>query len=180
MHNGWVLTLALLPLAGAAGAHPHSYVDQQVQLSIGLDVVDVTAVIVPSSEEGAAIYARLDADGDGTVSPDEASTFGTALVKGMKLLVDGQKVELADADVAVAEAEEVRSGNGAITVTVAAPAGLDQGAAHRILFEVTYGEFSHEWFVQPYYYPDLIEAFETPVLERSPEGRHVAIQLSAP
>jgi hypothetical protein len=177
MHGARVLALALLPLAGVAGAHPHSYVDQQVQLSLGLEEVHVTAVIVPSVEEGAAIYAHLDADGNGIVSPDEASDFGTALLEGMRFVVDGQEVELARAGTRVAGAEEIRSGSGAITVTAAAPVDLDPAAAHQILFEVTYGEFSHEWFVQPFYTPQLVEAFGTPALERSPEGQQVAISF---
>ncbi len=63
-----VATLVLIPLAGAATAHPHSYVDQQVQLSLGLEVVNITAIIVqvhavdaPQGVSGAGAAPRADA-----------------------------------------------------------------------------------------------------------------------
>ena len=180
MWRSVVATLALIPLSSGVGAHPHSYVDQQVQLSLGLDVLDATFVIVPSAEEGEAIFAHLDTDADGTISPRETSDFGAAVLDGTRLEVDRQAVELSEPVVDVAEAEEIRAGTGAITVTASAPLDLAPDSAHQVVFEVTYGEFSHEWFVQPFYYPDFVQAFEIPVLERSPEGQQVVIQLSAP
>ena len=175
-----VATLALISLSSGLGAHPHSYVDQQVQLSMGLDVIDVTMIIVPSAEEGAAIFAHLDSGADGILSPQEATDFGAALINGMRLEVDGQVVGLSEPVAEVAEAEEIRAGTGAIRVKATAPVSLAPDSAHQVVFDVTYGEFSHEWFVQPFYHPDLIKAFENPALERSPEGDQVIVWLSPP
>jgi hypothetical protein len=83
---GW-----LLASSGTAGAHPHSYVDQQALLASSLDAMTVTIRIVPS-------------------------------------LV-----------------EEMSAGLGMIEIAATASFTLARASDHRVTFEISYDELSHDW-----------------------------------
>lgn len=135
---------ALLLMTGAAAAHPHGSVDQQAALVIAPEEVQLVALVLPGTEDGAAILAHLDTDADGAVSQAEAAAFGAELLSGARLEIDGAEVPLADPVVTVDAPEALASGNGVIRVE-ARVAG--SGTVRLALT----GGFGAGWFVQPYF-----------------------------
>ncbi|MFS4438151.1 hypothetical protein ACMA5I_08050 [Paracoccaceae bacterium GXU_MW_L88] len=172
-----VLTAMLVAAPALAAAHPHSYVDQQVQLSLGMDSAQITVVIVPSANEGEAIFAHLDRDGDGAISDAEASAFARAVLDKAALMADGETVKLENAQIAMPEADAIQGGLGPIRLRADAPLALAPDTEHEIAFTIGYEDLSHDWFVQPYYHDDFTAAFPEPGLRRSEDGHEVVITL---
>lgn len=168
----------LLAFSGMAGAHPHSYVDQQALIFVGLDALDLTIRIVPSFEDGAAIFAHIDSDGNGFVSDREAATFGAAVVAKAKLEVDGRKVTLLNSITTVPSMQRVAAGGGVIEVEAQASFALGIGGEHRLVFGIAYEDLSHDWFIQPFFYRGLVEA-SSPVVERTDASNRVGIRFSS-
>lgn len=171
--------LGLLTLAGTAEAHPHSYVDQQAMISVGLDAVVLTVRIVPSFEDGAAIFALIDADGNGVVSDREAAVFGAAVVKRAELEIDGRRFALRAATSTVPSKDRVSTGFGMIEVEAVAPIALGSGSDHRLAFSIGYQEFAHDWLIQPFFYRSFVDATSMRRVERTQSGNRVAIAFSS-
>jgi hypothetical protein len=171
---------AALAIPVTAGAHPHRYIDQQVQLSVGIEAVDMTVVIVPSTQDGAAMYSHIDSDGDGVVSDQEAQAFGADVLAATELTVDGRAFVFAPADVKVPEADAVAKGTAAIIVNASAHVSLAGREAHRLDFGISYEAFSHDWFVQPFIHPDLLENTSSPSVDRTGGEGKVVIRFSSP
>ncbi|WP_159590795.1 DUF1007 family protein [Chelativorans xinjiangense] len=171
---------ALVALPVAAAAHPHSYTDQQVQLSVGLEVADVSVVIVPSTGDGAAIFSHIDLDGDGTASNEEAQAFGADVLATAELTVDGRAFAFTEADVTIPSADEAAKGAGAIVIKASTPISLSEAEAHQVDFGIGYGVFSHDWFVQPFFHPDLIEKTSSRSVDRTKADGKVVIRFNGP
>ena len=170
--------VALAAAAGGAGAHPHTYVDQQVLISIGVETLHAAVVIVPSIEDGASIHDHLDTDGDGAVSPEEAARFGAAVAAAMRLEVDGAARAFGDPVVSVSDASLIRAGSGEIRVEATAAIDLAPRDPHHIAFAITFDAIAHDWFVQPFYHADLSGTFSGPRLNRSAEGDAISVRLT--
>ncbi|MBX4898713.1 hypothetical protein [Rhizobium bangladeshense] len=161
-----------------ASAHPHHYVDQQVHLSIGVNAVELAIVIVPSSQDGAAIFSTIDNNGDGVVSDDEGRIFATNVVSATRLTIDGQAFTFILADVGIPDETTVASGTAAITVNASAELRLADRQAHSVDFSITYEEFSHDWFVQPFLYPNLLGKIAQLEIDRSDRAGKVVVRFS--
>jgi hypothetical protein len=168
----------LLAFSGMAGAHPHSYVDQQALIFVGLDALDLTIRIVPSFEDGAAIFAHIDSDGNGFVSDREATAFGAAVVAKAELEVDGREVTLLNALATVPSIEQLAAGGGVIEVEAQASFALGSGGKHRLVFGIAYEDLSHDWFIQPFFYRGLVDT-GSPVVQRTDTGNRVGIVFSS-
>jgi len=142
----WPLVACLLMSFGTAGAHPHSYVDQQALVSVGSNSVDVTIRIVPSFDNGAAIFAGIDADGNGVVSQGEAAEFAATVIAKARLEVDASTRFT-----------------------------LSNVGEHQVAFEIAYYDFSHDWQVQPFFYTDFAATMTLPTMARSDAGNQVGI-----
>lgn len=173
-----LLFVAALATPVTAGAHPHQYIDQQVQLTVGLETVELTVVIVPSIQDAAAMFAHIDGDGDGAVSLTELQSFGAEVLAGAELTVDDRTLVFTQAVVAVPDAAEVATGTAAITVTASTDVRLAERGAHRVDFVMSYGVFSHNWFVQPFFFPDLLKNTRSPSVDRTADDGTVVIRFS--
>lgn len=163
---------------GSVQAHPHKDIDQQVLLSVGPGAVTAQVRIAPSYTDGAAIFAHIDADGDGKVSASEAAAFGSAVMARASLRVDGLRFEFKSPHVAVPDREWVAAGLGLIEIDATAAINLTARAPHKVDFAMAYDELAHDWFIQPFYYPDLLSALPAQAIERSAAGNSVAIALA--
>ena len=176
----FVRTLAVIAVIGTAvpyaAAHPHATIDQQVQLALGRTQASVTWRIVPSTADGPAMHAHMDANGDGEVDGAERSAFADALAGATEFAVDGARVPLAVSDVALPEREAMEAGAGAIEVRAEASFTLAVGRAHRVTLNVGYEGFSQEWFVQPRYFPDVLDG-GTPEVMRDAGSSAIAIEM---
>lgn len=169
---------ALFLLAGPLAAHPHSKVEQQAILSIGLNRAVLSIRIVPSYDEGAAIFAHLDQDEDGEVSETEAMLFGDALIAKTEFVVDGTEVAFGYLSVKVPDAKIVATGEGMIEVRAEARFPELKSAEPVIRFLIGYEDLSHHWFTQPFNFGDLADAFPHQSIERSEDGTRLMVKLS--
>lgn len=173
------MTVAMLLLcAGTADAHPHDYVDQQALISVGVNSIDLTILIAPSFADGAAIFAHIDTNGNGIVSEDEALVFGAAVVSQAELQVDGGTTALRTANVIVPDRASTSAGTGMITIEAIAAYSLPERGHHRLHFDISYGVFSHDWFVQPFFYRDFVQATASRMVERSVAENRAGIAFS--
>lgn len=165
-------------VAGAVRAHPHENIDQQVLLSVGAGEVIVQIRIAPSYIDGAAIFAHIDADGDGVVSVSEAEEFGSDVMARATLSVDGRRFDFNAPKVSIPAREWVSAGVGLIEVDATAAINIASLSRHRIDFRIGYDEFAHDWFIQPFYYPELMHALPEQSIGRSSSGDRVEIALA--
>jgi len=175
----FMLVTILLVSLGTAGAHPHSYVDQQALLSLGSSTMDVTIRIVPSFDSGAAVFSRIDTDGSDVVSADEAAGFAAAVIAKARLEIDGQTIVFHRATATVPDIDQVSAGFGIIEIEATASFTLAGAGEHQVAFEIAYDEFSHDWQVQPYFYADFAEAMSSRKVARSDMGNQVGILFSS-
>lgn len=162
--------LPLIFIAGTAAGHPHSHVDQQAALSIGLDRASLSIRIVPSHDEGPEILAHIDGDGDGTVSPTEARAFGDAVLSEIQLTVDEAHVSLDNVSVEMPSVAAVSSGTGMIEIRAEATYPELIEAGHTIGMSVSYEELAHDWFIQPYVFRDVQDRYEDVQIDRAADG----------
>lgn len=176
--TGAAVGAAVAATVGTAAAHPHKDIDQQVLLSVGPGEVIVQVRIAPSFTEGAAIFAHIDADGDGAVSESEADAFGADVIANAALKVDGRRFPFNAPRVSVPALEWVAAGLGLIEVDATAAVNLTAVERHRVDFEISYADLAHEWFVQPFYFPELMSALPSQSIERSAAGNRVRIAFA--
>ena len=178
MMKGSLALVGFFLVVEAAHAHPHDSIEQQAALSIGSDVAVLHVRIVPSYAEGGAIHARIDENGDGSVSDDEAYSLGRQVVSRSRLEVDGDEVAFMNLKVDVPDFERTASGLGVIEIKADASIDLGSRGKHDLAFEIVYEEFSDDWFIQPFLYPDLNETMPPESIVRSKGGRRVEILFS--
>ncbi|MCG7522569.1 hypothetical protein [Ruegeria sp. Ofav3-42] len=155
--------LTLIFLAEPLAAHPHSKVEQQVILSIGLDRVALSIRIVPLYEEGEEVFAHLDLDGNGTISEAEALSFGGGMISETDFAIDGSKTVFENLSVTTPDSHSVASGEGMIEAKVDARFPELHSAEHGISFSISYEELLHGWFVQPFFFGEVQKAFRKQV-----------------
>ncbi|MGI9250282.1 MAG: hypothetical protein ACR2PR_03685 [Pseudohongiellaceae bacterium] len=173
-----LLSLFLFVNANTAQAHPHNDVEQQALISIGWDSLALEIRIVPSLDEGAAIYAHIDSNGDGLVSDSEAAVFGAQVLSKARLEVGGDEISLGNPNVLIPNKESVSAGLAVIKIDADASFPPITNARHTVAFEITYEEFSQDWFIQPFFYAPLMEQPTKPSVHRSASGHRVEIKLS--
>lgn len=170
--------VAPLLLAGPLSAHPHSKVEQQAMLSIGLDQAVLNIRIVPSYDEGSAIFAHIDLDGDGKVSATEATQFGEEVLAATELIIDETTATFDNRLVTVPDFQFVAAGEGVIEVKANTRFRKLDSAKHVIGLSVRYEGLSHDWFIQPFFFGNLSEAFPKQGIDRSENGLTLTIRLS--
>ena len=152
-------------LAGAALAHPHSQTDQQAMLSLGLTRIDLALAIVPGTQDGPALAAGLDVDGDGAVSPAEADRFRASLLDGVTLSVDGAPVVLSPDALQLPPLDALAGGTAGLSLRLTGDIALSQAGDHRVDLAVAHGDFG-DWFIQPYLHPDFATGTTAVQIER--------------
>jgi len=160
-----------------ASAHPHENVDQQVHLAIGSDRVVAQVRIAPSYTDGAAIFARIDIDGDGVVSEAEATRFGVDVITDAALSLNGTAVRLRMGAVSVPTRDMAAAGFGVIEIEAVAAIRVADDSTQEIGFEIAYAEIAHDWFIQPFYFAELMTARAVPAIERVPSGDRITVRI---
>lgn len=176
--RGFLAGASLLVVSGAAQAHPHDHVEQQALLSIGLDRVVLQVRIVPSYIEGAAIYAHIDDDGDGHVSDDEAAAFAENVISKTRMTLDANEIAFEPPSVKMPDRKSVSSGLGVIEVDAKTSIELTATETHILAFDIAFEAFSHDWFVQPFFFESLDKAVPSKSVERSESSHGIAIAFS--
>jgi len=163
----------------AAAAHPNGNVDQQVALSLGLETAEVSIVILPSSWYGAALFGQVDRDRDGLASAEEGQALAQVILDQASLSIDGQPVDLSEAQAMIPSRDSLARGMQPIVVVALAQFPPISAGTHVVDFSIAYVAFGHEWSVQPHYDLDLIAAVGTPRMLPSARSNAISIQIQS-
>lgn len=175
----WFQVLVITVLwCKTAYAHPHDDVVQQALLSIGMDKVILSVRIVPSHDEGAAIYAHIDTNKDGVVSTNESNAFAMAVFSKMKLSIDGKPSALKVKSTDVPNYGYVAAGLGVIEIKGNAKIAMAADKKHKLIFETHYEMFTQEWLIQPFFYANLNNSFSGKEIQRSETGKYVEVMFT--
>jgi molybdate transport system substrate-binding protein len=113
-----VLTL-LTP--SMADAHRLDEYLQAARIAVTLDRLTIEMSLTPGVSLADATIARLDGDGDGTITPDEAERYGRVVVADLRASIDGDALALSLRHIDVPTAGEFREGVGTIRLISEAP-----------------------------------------------------------
>jgi hypothetical protein len=130
------LAAAALLLLGARPAHAHR-LDEYLQATtfmVGKDRVRAQIRLAPGVAVLPEVLARIDANADGVLSPDEQRAYAERVLGDLSLAVDGAAVRPRLVSVSVAELALFRDGMGDVVIDFEAdvPPG---GASRRLTFE---------------------------------------------
>lgn len=178
MKQGAALLTSLICIATGAWAHPHSQVDQQVQLIFTLDQIKANITIVPAGASGADIFAQLDTDGDGALSAAETSAVGARVLPDLAGDFDSTPLVFTVDEVKISDRATFLATHGKITISASAGYDPQPPSAHTARFDITFGEFAHDWFVQPYFQQDLADQMSPPQVVRSDTTDAVTVLFS--
>jgi hypothetical protein len=160
-----------------ANAHPHSNVDQQVSLSIGIDKIAIKVFIVPSYIEGSAIFNVLDSNGDCIISKEERMRFGNNVLRRTKLLVNKRFHVFKDPIVSIPNYDQMVSGLGTIIIESSIQGNLAIYNKHELSLNMDFDEFSHDWFIQPFLYQNFNDNFSVNSLNRTKKNSRLIMHF---
>lgn len=117
-----------------AAAHALDQYLQGAQIALAPDGVRVDLRLIPGAQVADRIFALIDVDGDGKVSPAEEQAYARRVLQDVTLEVDGRRASLALTGVQVSSLREMKEGIGAIRLHLAAAAALGAADAHQLIF----------------------------------------------
>jgi hypothetical protein len=120
--------------AATAAAHVLDEYVQAAQIALAPGGVRVELRLTPGVEVAGRVYALIDADGDGQISPSEEGAYARRVLQDIALEVDGRRATLALTGVQFPSRREMREGNGAIRLDLAAEASLGAAGEHQLSF----------------------------------------------
>jgi hypothetical protein len=129
------LLLALLALPSNVFAHrDHQYL-QATLVAIEPDGVRLQINMTPGVAVAEQVITRIDRDGDGAISKNEAPVYAELLKRDLTLRVDGRNLELKLTASEFVPPAELRTGSGIIQMEFAAIFGPLAAGPHRLTFE---------------------------------------------
>jgi len=111
--------------------------DQYLQVAkIGLaqDAVRVELHLIAGVQVADRIFAMIDIDGDGRITPEEEQAYARSVVQDLALEVDGRRVPIALIRTQFPSRSEMNEGVGEITLDLTAQAALGIAGAHQVTF----------------------------------------------
>lgn len=168
-----LILVSSLIMATAANAHPHTDIKQQVLLSVGLQTTNFNIRIMPSYTGGQDIWYQIDTNKDKHISEKEAQAFAERVFDLSVMEMNGVPVKLSNRLANVPKYEDVVSGVGAIKVSANGYYDIktDADEEHKLIIEMHFEDFSHDWHIQPFYYKKFNEAMNNKSIQRL-EGGH--------
>ena len=126
-----VVAAALVVVCASAVVRAHQLDEylQAARLSLGHDRVTVEIDLTPGVTVAQAIIARLDADGDRIIAPEEARAYAESVLSEVLVTLDGRPVGVMLERVEVPSREELRDGVG--TIQLRAGASVAHGGSGR-------------------------------------------------
>ena len=117
-----------------AAAHVLDQYLQVAQIALAPDGVRVELRLVPGVQVADRIFALIDVDGDGKISPAEEQAYARRVLQNVALEVDGRRTPLALTGVRFPSRREMNEGTGAIRLDLAAEAALGAASEHQLSF----------------------------------------------
>jgi hypothetical protein len=131
-----LLACALCAFAFQATAAAHvldEYVEA-AQVSLSPDGVRVELRLIPGVRVADRVFALIDSDGDGQISPAEEQAYARRVMQDVALEVDGRRAPLALTRAEFPSRGEMKEGVAAIRLELAAEAALGSAGEHRLSF----------------------------------------------
>ena len=121
------IAIVLLLASSPARAHGLDEYVQALRVGVSRDGVLLTLGLTPGVAVAAGLIARVDSDGDGAISPDEAGRYGQVVLADLDVRLDGAPLSFQLVRVDVPPAGEMRDGLGTIRMEATGPASARPG-----------------------------------------------------
>ena len=126
------IPLVLLLASSTAGAHGLDEYVQALRVGVSKSGVSLHLGLTPGVAVAAGIVARIDANGDGTISPLEAERYGRIVLADLDATLDGAPLALQMTRVDVPTPGEMRDGLGTIRIEATSP-GSPRSGTHIVV-----------------------------------------------
>lgn len=120
--------------AATATAHVIDQYLQVAKIALASNGVRIELRLTPGAQVANRIFALIDVDGDGQISPAEEQAYVRHVLQDITLEVDGRRLPLALAGVQFPSRREIDEGLGAIRLDLTAEAALNAAGDHQLLF----------------------------------------------
>jgi hypothetical protein len=117
-----------------APAHVLDQYLQVAKIALAPDGVRVELRLIPGARVADRVFALIDVDGDGQISPAEERAYARRALHDVALEVDGRRATLALTAVQFPSRREMNEGVGAIRLDLAAEAALGAAGEHQLSF----------------------------------------------
>jgi hypothetical protein len=111
---------------------------QATRISIELERIGVEMSLTPGAAVADSVFAGIDHDHNGTISPDEAAAYARLVITSLKLSVDGRACELKLDGYAFPQLADMRNGEGIIRLRASTKIPQSSIGPHRLAFANTY------------------------------------------
>jgi len=126
--------LCACALPAIAAAHVLDQYLQVAQIALAPGGVRVELRLIPGAQVAERVFALIDVDGDGKVSPAEEQIYAQRVLQDLALVVDGRRTPLVLTGVQCPLRREMKEGLGAIRLELAAEASLGTAGKHQLSF----------------------------------------------
>jgi hypothetical protein len=117
-----------------APAHVLDQYLQVAQIAIETGAVRVTLRLTPGTQVADRVFALIDLDRDGRISPAEEQSYTRRVLQDVALDVDGRRTPLSVTRVQFPSRSEINEGVGAIRFDLEAEADLNKAGEHQVSF----------------------------------------------
>ena len=125
--------LCAFSLHATAAAHVVDEYSQIAQIALEPNGARVELRLIPGVQVADRVFAMIDVDGDGQISPAEEQAYAQRVLQDIVLEVDGRSVPLALTGIHFPPRREMNEGIGAIRLDLTAEAALGTGE-HQLSF----------------------------------------------
>jgi hypothetical protein len=129
------LSAVLLALPILASAHILDEYEQATRIALAPDHVTLKLRLTAGVEIASQVFALIDTDKDGQVSPTEGRAYGQRWLRTATLKVDGRSPPLTLVRVEVPPLSEMKSGEAPIYLEFTAKVAAGAPGAHRLTYE---------------------------------------------
>ena len=126
--------LCVLAIQATAAAHVLDEYVQAAQIALAPGGAHVELRLTPGVEVAERVFALIDVDADGQISPAEEQAYSRRVLQDIALEVDGRRVPLALTGIHFPSRREMKEGIGAIHLDLKAEAALGAAGEHQLSF----------------------------------------------
>jgi hypothetical protein len=127
-----LLCACALPIT--APAHTLDQYLQAAQIALAPGAVRVELRLTPGARVADRVFALIDVDGDGQISPAEEQAYARRALRDVALEVDGRRTPLTLTGIRFPSRREMNEGVGAIRLDLAAEADFGAEGEHQLTF----------------------------------------------
>jgi hypothetical protein len=121
-------------MSAGASAHRRDEFLQAARISIDPDRVHIEVDLTAGISVADAVIRDLDRDNSGSISGIEARAYATAALREMRLELDQKALQMELVHVAVPDIDDIRKGEGAIRLELAAGVSALRAGSHQAFF----------------------------------------------